>query len=127
MIAVTSLPSLRPRSDTASTVIDATSRWPATSRTTLAIASPLLMLVTVPASWLRAVSFTDPPHIRVASTNSLTDPEPSQRRTPVSSNVSERQAREVAEAARESEWKLPSFREGRFLGHLFLDFCHSPP
>ena len=40
------------------TVIDATNRWPATSRTTLAIASPLLMLVTVPASWLRALSFT---------------------------------------------------------------------
>ena len=50
MIAVTWLPSLRPSSWTASTVIEATSRWPATSSTTLAIASPWLMLLTVPDS-----------------------------------------------------------------------------
>ncbi len=30
-------------------------------------------------------------------------------------NVSERQAREVAEAARESEWRLPSFGKELFL------------
>src|SRR5580704_2886449 len=124
MIAVTWLPSLRPRSATASTVIDATSRWPATSRTTFAIASPLLMLVTLPASWLRALSFIAPPDIRVAS--QLT-PEPSQRRRAVSSTVSERQAREVAEAARESEWKLPSFGKELFLGNFRFDLIHPQP
>jgi hypothetical protein len=36
----------------------------------------------------------------------------------VASNVSEKQAREVAEAARESEWKLPSFGKELFLGNF---------
>jgi len=36
----------------------------------------------------------------------------------VSSNVSERQAGEVAEAARELEWKLPSFGKELFLGNF---------
>src|SRR5690348_9848134 len=34
----------------------------------------------------------------------------------VSSTVSEKQSRDVAEAARESEWKLPSFGKELFLG-----------
>jgi alkylation response protein AidB-like acyl-CoA dehydrogenase len=45
----------------------------------------------------------------------------------VSSNVSERQAREVAEAARESEWKLPSFGKQLFLGNFRLDLIHPQP
>jgi hypothetical protein len=45
----------------------------------------------------------------------------------VSSNVSERQAREVAEAARESEWKLPSFGKELFLGNFRFDLIHPQP
>jgi alkylation response protein AidB-like acyl-CoA dehydrogenase len=45
----------------------------------------------------------------------------------VSSNVSERQAREVAEAARESEWKLPSFGKELFLGNFRLDLIYPQP
>jgi alkylation response protein AidB-like acyl-CoA dehydrogenase len=45
----------------------------------------------------------------------------------VSSTVSERQAREVAEAARESEWKLPSFGKELFLGSFRLDLIHPQP
>jgi alkylation response protein AidB-like acyl-CoA dehydrogenase len=45
----------------------------------------------------------------------------------VSSNVSERQAREVAESARESEWKLPSFGKELFLGNFRLDLIHPQP
>src|SRR2546423_7744641 len=55
--ATTSLPSRRPSSRTASTVIDATTRWPPTSSATLAIAAPSSMEVTVPGSWLRALIF----------------------------------------------------------------------
>src|ERR1051326_4509385 len=81
------------------------------------------MLSTVPESWLRALSF-----IESSRTGSLNlSPEPSQRRTSVSSNVSERQAREVAEAARESDWKLPSFGKELFLGNFRLDLIHPQP
>jgi alkylation response protein AidB-like acyl-CoA dehydrogenase len=45
----------------------------------------------------------------------------------VSSNVSERQAREVAEAAREAEWKLPSFGKELFLGNFRPDLIHPQP
>jgi alkylation response protein AidB-like acyl-CoA dehydrogenase len=45
----------------------------------------------------------------------------------VSSTVSERQAREVAEAARESEWKLPSFGKELFLGNFRLELIHPQP
>ena len=45
----------------------------------------------------------------------------------MSSNVSERQAREVAEAARESEWKLPSFGKELFLGNFRLDLIYPQP
>ncbi|HSC04005.1 MAG TPA: acyl-CoA dehydrogenase family protein [Solirubrobacteraceae bacterium] len=45
----------------------------------------------------------------------------------MSSTVSERQAREVAEAARESEWKLPSFAKELFLGNFRLDLIHPQP
>jgi alkylation response protein AidB-like acyl-CoA dehydrogenase len=42
-------------------------------------------------------------------------------------NVSEKQAREVVEGARESEWKLPSFGKQLFLGDLRLDLIHPQP
>jgi hypothetical protein len=45
----------------------------------------------------------------------------------VSTEVSERQAREVAEAAREAEWKLPSFGKELFLGNFRLDLIHPQP
>ncbi len=45
----------------------------------------------------------------------------------MSSNVSERQAREVAEAAREAEWKLPSFGKQLFMGSFRLDLIHPQP
>jgi alkylation response protein AidB-like acyl-CoA dehydrogenase len=41
--------------------------------------------------------------------------------------VSEREARQVAEAARESEWKLPSFGKELFLGNFRLDLIHPQP
>ena len=45
----------------------------------------------------------------------------------MATNVSERQAREVAEAARETEWKLPSFGKGLFMGDFRLDLIHPQP
>lgn len=39
-------------------------------------------------------------------------------------DVTERHAREVAEAAREAEWRKPSFAKQLFLGHLRLDLIH---
>ncbi|MGH3388807.1 MAG: acyl-CoA dehydrogenase family protein, partial [Actinomadura sp.] len=41
--------------------------------------------------------------------------------------VDERMAREVAEAAREAEWRLPSFGKQLFLGDLRLDLIHPHP
>lgn len=41
--------------------------------------------------------------------------------------VSEREARQVAEAARETEWAKPSFVRELFLGRLRLDLIHPPP
>ena len=45
----------------------------------------------------------------------------------MASNISEKQAREVAEAARESEWTLPRFGEQLFLATFRLDLIHSQP
>jgi alkylation response protein AidB-like acyl-CoA dehydrogenase len=45
----------------------------------------------------------------------------------VASNVSEKQARDVVEAAREAEWKLPSFGKELFLGDFRLDLIHPQP
>jgi alkylation response protein AidB-like acyl-CoA dehydrogenase len=45
----------------------------------------------------------------------------------VSSTVSEKQSRDVAEAARESEWKLPSFGKELFLGNFRLELIHPQP
>ncbi|GIF08450.1 acyl-CoA dehydrogenase family protein [Actinoplanes siamensis] len=44
-----------------------------------------------------------------------------------SADVSERQAREVAEAARESEWRKPSFGKELFLGRFRLDLIDPWP
>jgi len=41
--------------------------------------------------------------------------------------VSERQARQVAEAARESEWRKPSFGKELFLGRFRLDLIDPRP
>jgi alkylation response protein AidB-like acyl-CoA dehydrogenase len=41
--------------------------------------------------------------------------------------VSEREARQVAEAAREQDWKLPSFGKELFLGNFRLDLIHPQP
>ena len=43
------------------------------------------------------------------------------------SSVSEKESRQVAEAARESEWTLPSFGKELFLGRLRLDLIHPQP
>src|SRR3954449_11865218 len=42
-------------------------------------------------------------------------------------NVTEKQARQVAEAAREKDWKLPSFGKELFLGKLCRDLTHPRP
>ena len=44
-----------------------------------------------------------------------------------SSAPSEAQSREVAEAARESEWSAPSFVRELFLGNFRLDLIHPYP
>ncbi len=41
--------------------------------------------------------------------------------------VTERQARQVAEAARETDWKKPSFAKELFLGRFRLDLVHPHP
>jgi alkylation response protein AidB-like acyl-CoA dehydrogenase len=45
----------------------------------------------------------------------------------MATNVSEQESRAVAEAARESEWKLPSFGKQLFLGDFRLDLIHPQP
>jgi alkylation response protein AidB-like acyl-CoA dehydrogenase len=45
----------------------------------------------------------------------------------MATDVTEREARQVAEDARESEWNLPSFGKELFLGHLKLDLIHPQP
>ena len=40
---------------------------------------------------------------------------------------SEKRAREVAEHAREAEWRQPSFGKELFLGRLQLDLVHPHP
>ncbi|MET0418215.1 MAG: acyl-CoA dehydrogenase family protein, partial [Actinoplanes sp.] len=42
-------------------------------------------------------------------------------------DVSEKKARQVAEAARESEWRKPSFGKELFLGRFRLDLIDPPP
>src|SRR3954462_4614159 len=47
--------------------------------------------------------------------------------TVATKQVSEKEARQVAEAAREAEWKLPSFGKELFLGNFRLDLIHPQP
>ena len=42
-------------------------------------------------------------------------------------NVGEREARQVAEAARESGWQKPSFGKQLYLGDFQLDLIHPHP
>ncbi|MFF3647052.1 acyl-CoA dehydrogenase family protein [Streptomyces sp. NPDC002181] len=46
---------------------------------------------------------------------------------PVQPKVTEREARQVAEAAREQDWRKPSFAKELFLGHFRLDLIHPHP
>src|SRR3954462_14465875 len=45
----------------------------------------------------------------------------------MATDVTEREARQVAEAAREQEWRLPSFGKELFLGNFRLDLIHPKP
>src|SRR3954454_11666761 len=45
----------------------------------------------------------------------------------MSNQVSEKEARQVAEAARETEWKQPSFGKELYLGNFRLDLIHPQP
>ena len=54
----------------------------------------------------------------------MTTVESSSTRT---AEVTERHAREVAEAARETEWRKPSFAKQLFLGRLRMDLVHPHP
>src|SRR3954468_12585837 len=45
----------------------------------------------------------------------------------MATNVSEQEARQVAEAARETEWTLPSFGKELYLGNFRLDLIHPQP
>jgi alkylation response protein AidB-like acyl-CoA dehydrogenase len=47
--------------------------------------------------------------------------------SPTKPTVSEREARQVAEAAREQEWRKPSFAKELFLGRFRLDLVHPHP
>ena len=58
-----------------------------------------------------------------AAPDSASDPNSTNR----SSGVSEREAREVAEAAREQDWRKPSFAKELFLGRFRLDLIHPHP
>jgi Acyl-CoA dehydrogenase, N-terminal domain len=45
----------------------------------------------------------------------------------MASTISERESRQVAEEAREKEWRLPSFGKELFLGNFRLDLIHPQP
>jgi hypothetical protein len=47
--------------------------------------------------------------------------------TPAQPTVTEREARKVAEAAREQDWRKPSFAKELFLGRFRLDLIHPHP
>ncbi|MBK3587113.1 acyl-CoA dehydrogenase, partial [Streptomyces sp. MBT57] len=46
---------------------------------------------------------------------------------PKAPRVTEREARRVAEAAREQDWRKPSFAKELFLGRFRLDLIHPHP
>ncbi|MGZ4195390.1 MAG: acyl-CoA dehydrogenase family protein, partial [Solirubrobacteraceae bacterium] len=45
----------------------------------------------------------------------------------MATNVSEKEARDVVEAARETDWKLPSFGKQLFMGDFRLELIHPQP
>src|SRR5690348_18482686 len=45
----------------------------------------------------------------------------------MATHVSEKEARDVVEAAREADWKLPRFGKQLFLGDFRLDLIHPQP
>ncbi len=45
----------------------------------------------------------------------------------MASQISEKEARQVAESAREQGWEKPSFGKELFLGNLRLDLIHPQP
>src|SRR5579875_898046 len=45
----------------------------------------------------------------------------------MATEITERESRQVAEEARETEWRLPSFGKELFLGNLRLDLIHPQP
>src|SRR5688572_15614541 len=45
----------------------------------------------------------------------------------MATEITEREARQVAEEAREGDWRLPSFGKDLFLGRLRLDLIHPQP
>lgn len=51
----------------------------------------------------------------------------SEGEVPASPNVDEQQSRAVAEAAREQEWRKPSFAKGLYLGQFDLSLIHPHP
>jgi hypothetical protein len=57
MNTVTGWPSARPRRSAEARVMAETICWPSTSTVTSAMTAPSSTLVTVPLSWLRALSF----------------------------------------------------------------------
>ncbi len=59
-------------------------------------------------------------------TSIASKPATGQRKQPAR-NISEYEARQVAEAAREKEWTAPSFVRGLFDGKLYLDLIHPFP
>ena len=45
----------------------------------------------------------------------------------MAAEITERDSRQVAEEAREADWRLPSFGKDLFLGRLRLDLIHPQP
>src|SRR3954449_8133719 len=80
--------------------------------------SPLRLIVGCPAGSAGARAGA-PPH-PCRGTVSMSDP--NARNAP-----SEQESRDVAEAARETEWTAPSFVRELFLGNLRLDLIHPFP
>lgn len=61
------------------------------------------------------------------ATQPATEPDPRAHPGPGRSDVTERQAREVAEAARQTTWDRPSFAKELYLGRFDLDLIHPHP
>src|SRR4051794_15902301 len=62
-----------------------------------------------------------------ASADASAGPLPAEAGTAGPAETSERDARELAEASRESEWTRPSFAKGLYMGRFELDLIHPHP